>query len=175
MPNIECRSFIVGDGPAKGIARMVAENGGRYCDDPAGAIISDVEEGVELLRWQDATGSGLTGRFRIDSFPSITLVWQQVGTTAALAYQLRKGKATTAHLILSGRDIEEENTAIDIARRLLGSAFPADCIPSERERLPGHVLYVKFTLRQTESDKDRATLLGVIAIVPIFCELCGIE
>ena len=173
MPSIQCVRFDIGEGAAPSVEREVAENGGRYCDDAAGIVVSSIEEALELLRWQEPSTTYFTGRFRIDDLPSLTIVWQQVAPTAALAYQLRQGKVEIVHMILGGLDPADESVAIDLARRMFGNAIPHDGIPVTRPA--DHVLYVAFDLRHIESEEEPADILGFIAIVPIFCELCGIE
>ena len=173
MPSIQCVRFDIGEGAAPSVEREVAENGGRYCDDPAGVIVSSIDEALELLRWQEPSTTSFSGRFRIDDLPSLTVVWQQVAPTAALVYQLRQGQAEIVHMILGGRDPADESIAIDVAQRLFGDLFPQGGLPVNR--LADHVLHVAFVLRQIESEEEPADILGFIAIVPIFCELCGIE
>jgi hypothetical protein len=173
MLEIYCSRFDIDPRLAGKVDRLVADNGGRYCDDPLGVVVSSVGEAVELLRWQPPDCTRFTGRFRIDDMPSLTVVWQQVACTAAIAYQLRNQQVELVHLILGGQDPADDAAAIEVARDVLGNSFPRGDISAGRSA--GCVRHVALVLREIVSEEEPAALLGFIAIVPIFCVLCGIE
>ena len=77
------------------------------------------------------------------------------------------------HLLLNGRDANEELRLIEALRRLLGKSFPNDFAGSCRNG--EDVAHHTFVLRPIEDDDDYSDVLAFIALVPIFCEFCGIE
>lgn len=163
----------MGSSAAKTVERAVAENGGRYCDDPVGVLVSSHREAIELLRWQEPDANRFAARFRTDDFPSATVVWQQVAPTSALVHQLVNGRAGIVHLLLGGQHMDDE-MAIHMARRMFGDRFPESGI--DAGSFAEGVQWVALLLRdRVEGDDELSGALGFLAIVPIFCRLCGID
>jgi hypothetical protein len=171
VAKIDIQSFIVGDSAAAQIELATSATRSTVGDDP---VIGDVDDAVELLRRQHATTDCLTMRFVVNDFPFLTVVWQQFGKLAAIAHVLRNGRADTVHLLLSGRDMREEARPIESLRELLGKSFPNDFTGYPRNG--NDVFHHAFVIRPIEADDDDySDLLGMICIVPIFCEVCGIH
>jgi hypothetical protein len=170
MPKIDVQSYVVGDSAASRIESAASAIRSAAGDDP---VIGDVDDAVDLLRRGRAETDQATMRFVVSDFPFLTVVWQQFGTTAAIAHVLRNGKAERMHLLLSGRDARQEAEAIESIRELLGQSFPDDFTAYPRK---GHdVFHHTFIIRPLEDDDDFSDLLGFIALVPIFCNSCGIH
>jgi len=170
MAKIDIQSFIVGDFAAGQIEFATSATTSTFGNDP---VIGDVDDAVALLRSQRATTDCLTMRFVVADFPFLTVVWQQFGKSAAIAHVLRNGRAERVHLLLSGRDVREETRPIESLRKLLGTSFPDDFMGYPRKG--NDVFHHTFVIRPVKAEDDYSDLLGMICIVPIFCEICGIH
>jgi hypothetical protein len=170
MAKIDIQNFIVGDSAAGEVESAMSATAGAYGDDP---MIGSVAETVDLLQSQRASHDCRTMRFGVNDFPFLTVIWQQFGKMAAIAHVLRNGRAARVHLLLSGRDAPEEARPIECLRELLGKSFPNDFTAYPRKG--ADVFHHQFVIRPILAEEDCSDVLGFIAIVPIFCELCGIE
>jgi hypothetical protein len=170
MAKIEIQRFIVGDSAAGQIELATSATAPVDGGDP---VIGDVDDAVELLRSQSGADDCLTMRFVLADFPFLTVVWQQFGMLGAIAHVLRNGRADTVHLLLSGRDVQEEARPIAALRGLLGKSFPNDFAGYPRHGKD--VFHHTFVIRPQTVEDDYSMPLGMICFVPIFCDVCGIR
>jgi len=78
--------------------------------------------------------------------------------------------------LLGGQHLEDDEAALHAARLMFGDSFPKADITVGA--FTGSVQWVALLLHQETEDEDappERLALGFLAILPIFCELCGIE
>ena len=170
MPKIDCKSFTIGDGPASAIESAVS---GSFCPIDNARVIGSIDEALALLRNQHSANGCIGIHFRVRDFPFLYIRWQQFGLSAAIVHTFRGGNAERIHLLLTGRDLDEEARLIESLRNLLGKSFPTDFNPSCRNG--EDVVQIAFVIRAIPSEDDFSDLLPFIALVPIFCEFCGMD
>lgn len=174
MPKINFRSFSMGSSASTIVERAVAENGGLYCDDPLGVLVSSIDEAVDLLRWKEPDANTFAARFRDSDFPATTIAWKQVAPSAAVVFELSQGRAEAVHLLLGRQDNGDDEAAMQVARRLFGGLFPQEGFATGGRA--NWVQWITLFLSQVnEGVCEPSAAVGFLTIVPIFCELCGLD
>jgi hypothetical protein len=148
MPKIDFRTITVGDSADHEIESALFTPTVIYGDAP---MVGDVDGASEMLRTQRPGNGCLTMRFIVSDFTFFALVWQQFDKLAAIVRALND-RPEPVHLLLTGRDVHEENRPIESLRALLGESFPDDFVAYPRDG--NDVFHHTFGVRQIEAEDD---------------------
>lgn len=171
MPKVRCLTHYIRPNRAPVIDRLVVARDDILIDDLDDVIVESVDEAVDLLRWQEPSPNGIGRRFRVVDWPWWTLAWQTVSPTSALVFQARGDQVERVHVLLGGVDEHDDRAAVAVAKRVVGPDWVDGLMDPECSS--GLVTHVAL-IRRPIKDGGDADLLGMLAIVPIFCELSGI-